>query len=242
MATMTYRFAHRLVPPASAAPPAPVDERPRIAVVGAAGATGQHAVRQALALGHRVTALVAEPARWALAHDALEVVHADPLDPASLRGVLEGHDAVLCMVGHKPESREARAALQRRTPPQAAQATRHLVAAMAEAGVARLVLMGAAGVGNSVAAGTLGLGRWLHWLLPEVMADKERQEALVRGSALRWTVLRPARLSHAPSGADLHVGENLRWGWRAIPREDLAALMVRLATDSASIGKVLTVA
>ena len=74
-------------------------------------------------------------------------------------------------------------------------------------------------------AGALGLGRWLHWLLPEVMADKERQEALVRGSALHWTVLRPARLSHAPSGADLHVGENLRWGWRGIPREDVAALM-----------------
>lgn len=235
MATMSYRFAHRL------APPAPVDTRPRIAVVGAAGATGQHAVRQALALGHRVTALVAEPALWALAHDDLEVVRADPLVPQSLQGVLAGHDAVLCLVGHKPEAPGAREAFTRHAP-QAALATRHLVAAMSEAGVSRLVLLGAAGVGNSVAAGVMGLGRWLHWLLPDVMADKERQEALVRGSALHWTVLRPARLSHAPSGADLHVGENLRWGWRGIPREDLAALMVRLATDTASIGKVLTVA
>ncbi|MFT3664858.1 NAD(P)-dependent oxidoreductase [Piscinibacter sp.] len=237
MATMTYRFAHRLAP---GTPSAPRDERPRIAVAGAAGATGQHAVRQALALGHRVTALVAEPARWALAHEALDVVRADPLEPDSLHGVLAGHDAVLCTVGHQPESPGARGA--RRAPPQAARATRHLVAAMGEAGVSRLVLMGAAGVGSSVAAGRLGLGRWLHWLLPEVMADKERQEALVRGSALRWTVLRPARLSHAPSGTDVCIGENLRWGWRAIPREDLAALMVRLATDGASVGKVLTVA
>lgn len=236
MATMTYRFAPR-TPPASA----PRALRPRIAVVGAAGATGQHAVRQALALGHRVTALVAEPALWALAHDDLDVVRADLLEPQSLRGVLEGHDAVLCLVGHKPEPLNQRESPQRGAP-QAALATRHIVAAMSEAGVSRLVLMGAAGVGNSVAAGALGLGRWLHWLLPDVMADKERQEALVRGSALHWTVLRPARLSHAPSGADLHVGENLRWGWRGIPREDLAALMVRLATDSASIGKVLTVA
>lgn len=235
MATMSYQFASRL------APPAPLDTRPRIAVVGAAGATGQHAVRRALARGHRVTALVAEPALWTLAHDDLDVVHADPLVPQSLHGVLEDHDAVLCLVGHKPELLQARGAPLRRAP-LAALATRHVVAAMSEAGVSRFVLMGAAGVGNSVAAGVLGLGRWLHWLLPEVMADKERQEALVRGSALHWTVLRPARLSHAPPGADLHVGENLRWGWRGIPREDVAALMVRLATDTASIGKVLTVA
>ncbi len=111
MATMNYRLAARL------APPVPVDTRPRIAVVGAYVATGQHVVRQALEQGHRVTALVAEPARWVLAHDDLAVVH-----------------------------------------------------------------------------------------------------------------------------VDLHVGENLRWGWRGIPREDLAALMVRLATDASAVGKVLTVA
>jgi putative NADH-flavin reductase len=235
MATMPHRFAHRL------APPAPVQAQPRIAVVGAAGATGQLAVRQALAQGCRVTALVARPALWTLTHDDLAVVHADPLVPQSLRGVLDGHDAVLCLVGHKPEAPDVRKGPGRRAP-QAALATRHVVAAMSEAGVSRLVLMGAAGVGNSVAAGVMGLGRWLHWLLPDVMADKERQEALVRGSALHWTVLRPARLSHAPAGATLHVGENLRWGWRGIPRQELAALMVRLATDTASIGKVLTVA
>ena len=68
------------------------------------------------------------------------------------------------------------------------------------------------------------------------------QEALVRGSSLRWTVLRPARFSHAPAGGPLHVGENLRWGWRGISREDVAALMVRLIDDTSAIGKVLTVA
>lgn len=234
MATMSYRFAPR-------APAPPVDARPRIAVFGAAGATGQLAVRHALAAGHRVTAFLAEPALWAMAHEDLEIVHADPLEPRSLHGVLEGHDAVLCLVGHKPEAWRERESL-RRAVPRAALATRHVVAAMGDAGVSRLVLMGAAGVGNSVAAGVLGLGRCLQWLLPEVMADKERQEALVRGSALRWTVLRPARLSHAPAGSRLHVGENLRWGWRGIPREDLAALMVRLIDDPSAIGKVLTVA
>lgn len=233
MATMSYRFAPRTPPTA--------DPRPRIAVFGAAGATGQLAVRHALAAGHRVTAFLADPASWALSHEALTLVHADPLVPQSLHGVLAGHDAVLCLVGHRPETPQQRDGAERRAP-LAALATRHLVAAMGEEGVSRMVLMGAAGVGNSVAAGVLGIGRWLQWLLPEVMADKERQEALVRGSALHWTVVRPARLSHAPGSDRIHVGENLRWGWRGIPREDVAALMVRLVDDPSAIGKVFTVA
>lgn len=235
MATMSYRFAARNPPPP------PRDTRPRLAVFGAAGATGQLVVRHALASGHRVTAFLAEPAHWALCHDDLTLVHADPLVPQSLQGVLAGHDAVLCLVGHRPETPQQRDGAERRAP-LAALATRHLVAAMGEEGVSRMVLMGAAGVGNSVAAGVLGIGRWLQWLLPEVMADKERQEALVRGSALRWTVVRPARLSHAPASGRIHVGENLRWGWRGIPREDIAALMVRLVDDPSAVGKVLTVA
>jgi len=233
MATMSYRYMPRESPSD--------DARARIAVFGAAGATGQLAVRHALAAGHRVTAFLADPAHLPMAHEALRLVHADPLVPQSLQGVLEGHDAVLCLVGHKPESLQPRDDFVSR-PPQAALATRHLVAAMAEAGVSRMVLMGAAGVGNSVASGVFGTGRWLQWLMPEVMADKERQESLVRGSALRWTVLRPARFSHAPASGKLHVGENLRWGWRGIPREDVAVLMVRLIDDPSAIGKVLTVA
>lgn len=233
MATMSYRF--------TLPPPTAVDARARIAVFGAAGATGQHAVRHALAAGHRVSAFLADPTHLPLSHEALRLVHADPLVPQSLQGVLDGHDAVLCLVGHKPESLQHDAVPSHR-PPLAALATRHLVAAMSEAGVNRMVLLGAAGVGNSVVAGPLGLGRWLQRLMPDVMADKERQEALVRGSSLRWTVLRPARFSHATGGRTLQVGENLRWGWRGIPREDVAALMVRLIDDTSAIGKVLTVA
>jgi len=234
MATMSYRFT----PPQAPA----VDARARIAVFGAAGATGQHAVRHALAAGHRVSTFLTDPTHLPLSHEALRLVHADPLVPQSLQGVLDGHDAVLCLVGHKPEALQQHQGATARQQPLAALATRHLVAAMSEAGVNRMVLLGAAGVGNSVVAGPLGLGRWLQRLIPEIMADKERQEALVRGSSLRWTVLRPARFSHAPGGGPLQVGENLRWGWRGIPREDVAALMVRLIDDPSAIGKVLTVA
>lgn len=232
MATMTYRFAQ--------ADAAPADRRPRIAVFGAGGATGQLAVRQALAAGHRVTACLADPEHLPLAHDGLRLARVDPLRPDSLWGVLEGHDAVLCLVGHKPEALQ-HDSLPPLEHPQCARATRALLEAMNEAGVQRLLVLGAAGVGDSRRTGRLGLGRWLRWCLPEVMADKERQESLVRGSGLRWTVLRPARLSHAPASGSVRFGEQLRWGWRSTSREDVAALMVRLIDDPGAVHKALTV-
>lgn len=232
MATMTYRFAPAGRPDS--------DSRPRIAVFGAGGATGQHAVRQALAAGHRVTACLSDPAHLPLAHEGLRLVRVDPLRSDSLWGVLEGHDAVLCLVGHKPESLQ-QGAMPPLEQPLCERATRTLVEAMSDAGVERLLVLGAAGVGSSRRTGRLGLGRWLRWCLPEVMADKERQEWLVRSSGLRWTVLRPARLNHAPASGCVRFGEDLTWGWRSTSREDVAALMVRLIDDPAAVGKALTV-
>jgi len=232
MATMTYCFTR-----SEARPP---DARKRIAVFGASGATGQHVVRQALASGHRVTACVADPAHLPLAHEALRLARADVLVPESLSGLLEGHDAVLCLVGHKREALQQSGDTPRRRPV-CARATRHLLSAMTQAGVARIVVLGAAGIGNSCTTGRFGLGWGVRWFLPEVMADKERQEALLRHSALRWTVLRPGRFNHAPASGRIDVGEDLRWGWHSTSREDVAALMLRLVDDPASFGKALTV-
>lgn len=231
MATMTYCFS----PPATG----PVAAQRRIAVFGAAGATGQLAVRAALAAGHRVTAFVADPVHLPLEHEHLRLARADLLDPRGLDGVLDGHHAVLCLIGHKREAlQQSEMAPQ---PPVGARATRHLVAAMTAAEVRRLVMLGAAGTGDSRSAGWLGIGRCVHWLLPQVMADKERQEALVRHSALRWTVLRPGRLSHAPARGRVQVGQHLHWGWGSTSREDVAMLMVRVIDDASTVGKTLTV-
>jgi len=229
---MTYRFG-----PAEART---IDTPPRIAVFGAGGATGQLVVQRALAAGHRVTACLADPEHLPLAHDGLRLVRTDLLRPDSLYGVLEGHDVVLCLVGHKPEALQQRD-LPPRVHPLAARATRSLLQAMGETGVQRLLVLGAAGVGDSRRTGRLGLGRWLRWCLPEVMADKERQERLVRSSGLRWTVLRAGRLSHAPASGHVVFGEQLSWGFRSTSREDVAALMVQLIDEPAVVGKALTV-
>ena len=72
----------------------------RLAVFGATGGTGQHLVRQALAAGHHVTAVVRDRAYLRHAdHPRLEPVVADVMNPESIRPVVTRQDAVVSTLG-----------------------------------------------------------------------------------------------------------------------------------------------
>ena len=234
MATLSYRFD-------TAAPARANVHLRRVAIFGATGGTGSYALRHALGAGFHVTAVVRDPQRLPLSHPALRVVRGDVMQPQSLLGVLDGHEAVLCLLGTMPEGEDART---RRQPgvPVCSTGTAHILAAMQAARVQRLVVLSSAGVGESRATGRLGMGRIVHAVLRDVMDDKERQEALVRASSTRWTILRPARFNrHAGSGR-IAIGEDLRWGFATVSRDDVAQAMVQLIDDRSSVGKALTAA
>ena len=60
---------------------------------------GLEAVKQALALGHHVTALVRNPEKMTISDDKLNVVSADIFDSENLKTYFTGHDAVLSCLG-----------------------------------------------------------------------------------------------------------------------------------------------
>src|SRR5512141_2203488 len=97
MATLSYHFDT----PASAARVPP--RAHRVAVVGASGGTGSYVVGHALASGYHVTAVVRDPQRVPLQHPALQVVQADVMEPATLLGVFDGHQAVIVTLGTRPQ-------------------------------------------------------------------------------------------------------------------------------------------
>lgn len=233
MATLSYRF--------DTAPLRATAHVRRVAIFGASGATGGFAVRHALDGGYHVTAFVRDPQRLAFQHPALRVVQGDVMRPASLIGVLDGHEAVLCLLGTMPEGEGARLRRQRGVPV-CSQGTANILAAMGLAGVKRLVVLSSASVGESRRTGRFGMGWVVRTVLGDVMDDKERQEALVRASGTRWTILRPARFNHGPASGRIEVGEDLRWGFSSVSRDDVAELMVRLIDDRTSVGKALTAA
>ncbi|MEJ3744550.1 NAD(P)H-binding protein [Actinomycetes bacterium KLBMP 9797] len=71
----------------------------RIVIFGAGGRAGRHAVREAQARGHEVTAVVRDPSRYAaLATDHVTVVAGDVTDRAQVAAVADGHDAAISAV------------------------------------------------------------------------------------------------------------------------------------------------
>jgi uncharacterized protein YbjT (DUF2867 family) len=148
-------------------------------IVGATGGTGRQLVSQAFERGHRVTALVrrdpsAEP------RPGLINVLGNVLDPSSLDRAARGQDAVLSALGHKEWFRPTRIL---------SQGTRNLIGAMRRHGVRRLVCQTALGISD--AWWQMGLYYTLFVrpiILPLYFWDKTRQEAIIRGSDLDWTV------------------------------------------------------
>jgi uncharacterized protein YbjT (DUF2867 family) len=71
-----------------------------LTVIGATGGTGSQAVAQALPAGHRVTAVVRNPAKLPVFPPGdLTVVTADVMRAADLRPAIKGRDAVLTTLG-----------------------------------------------------------------------------------------------------------------------------------------------
>ncbi|PYP23219.1 MAG: 3-beta hydroxysteroid dehydrogenase [Gemmatimonadetes bacterium] len=71
----------------------------KIALFGAGGTIGRRIAAEALRRGHRVTAVVRDPTRFAKPADTLDVVKGDILDPASVAAAVRGQDAVISAVG-----------------------------------------------------------------------------------------------------------------------------------------------
>jgi uncharacterized protein YbjT (DUF2867 family) len=210
----------------------------KMTVFGATGRVGEHVVRQALAAGHHVTAVVRDPARFDVSHPALEVATVPGLtDPDVLRSALEGSDAAISGVGPRG----------RKDGPVASSSTRGILRAMEASGVRRFVAVSAVPVGP-VPDGESFVNRRI--LLPfisafarDVYVDLAEMEDEIRRSATEWTVVRPPRLVNKPLTGNYRtvVGANVPRGY-SISRADVAHLMLAVLDDPATIGQAIGVA
>lgn len=154
----------------------------KLLIFGATGGTGREVVEQALAQGHTVTAFARTPAKLAVQHPRLTMVQGDVLASAAVESAVQGHDAVVCILGSgKQLSGNVRSA-----------GTKQIIAAMEKTGVRRLICQTTLGVGESW--GSLNFF-WKYvmfgFILRRVFADHVLQEQYVRQSSLDWTIVRP---------------------------------------------------
>ncbi|MEY9486881.1 putative NADH-flavin reductase [Streptomyces calvus] len=207
-----------------------------LTVFGATGGIGQEIVRQALAAGHRVTAVVRDPARLPVTGDALEVFCADLSDPEAVRPAVAGRDAVLSGLG----------ARSRRDAGVATALTRTVLAAMEAEAARRLLVVSAAPIGPEPAgAGLLdrGVRGIVSAVFRDVYADLRRMEAEVARSATDWTVVRPPRLQDKPvSGVYRTVVGGTPARGNFVGRADVAHAMLAMVDDPATVKQGVGVA
>lgn len=71
----------------------------KVLVFGSSGGVGSEVVRQALDMGHNVTAVARRPEAVTLKHPCLEIVQGDVLAAESLQSQFAGQDAVVSALG-----------------------------------------------------------------------------------------------------------------------------------------------
>ncbi|MBB4388619.1 uncharacterized protein YbjT (DUF2867 family) [Rhizobium leguminosarum] len=198
---------------------------PKILVLGATGPTGRHIVSQALARGYDVTILVRSPEKAADMKGA-KIVVGDARDETMLRQAVNGRDAVISALG-TPASLFRDITLL-------STATRALVSAMKAEHVSRLVTITGMGAGDSAGHGGFLFDKLIFpLLLRKVYADKDRQEAIINGSDLDWTIVRPSVLNNKARHNTIQTLTDLnQFRGGSISRENVASFVLdQVTTD-----------
>jgi putative NADH-flavin reductase len=209
----------------------------KLTILGATGATGTCLTTQALAAGHHVTAAVRDPARLAVpAHRQLHTITADVMDPDSIAPAIAGADAVISAVG--PRGTGPTTVIQ--------DSVHSIIEAMRRTGTRRLLE-----VSGSVVADE-GDSPYLRYLLKplarrtflrHVCADMRHGEDEILRSDLDWTIFRPPALTSKPATGTYRtaIDRGLPHGF-SVSRADLAACMLTLLDDPATVHRHVSVA
>lgn len=200
----------------------------RVLVLGANGRTGRLVVDSAIELGHAVTVLVRNGARFH--RSGVRVIEGDGLNGQDVLRAMQGQDAVVeCIGGVAPWKYQT---LER-------EVMRHIVSAMDKTGARRLVVVSAMGVADSARQ----VPWWYRWLLMPtflrgIIADKQVMESIVRESELDWVIARAPVLSDGPAIGSVHVLEQGETG-RAVTRADLALWLVQQLQGKTYVGQAV---
>ena len=219
----------------------------KLTIFAATGGIGRHALEQAVAAGHDVTAVVRNPKNLSGTVRVVTANLAAP-DPSALDCAVTGADAVLSGLGQRLKTDAGIAA----------QGTRAIIQAMKATGARRIVVVSAAPIGTVPSPGRPNpprhdpgdgifmrnlLSPMIKTVLKNLYADLAVMEDIVRDSGLDWTIVRPPRLTDKPMTGNYRTayGQNLRGGV-VISRADVAHLMLRALEQPETIKQVIGVA
>lgn len=196
----------------------------KIALFGGSGRTGLPFIQQALDDGHHVAALVRNPAKINITHPNLTLIQGDVKDAAAVAKTVEGAEVVVSALGQVAGQDKDIMTV----------AARHIVAAMKQHGVRRVVTLTGAGVrapGDRPKPIDRIMGVMLRTFARDVLLDANAHVETFKDSGLDWTVVRGPMLTEGGLTRSYKVGtigDDL--GIR-VSRADVAHLMLKLAVE-----------
>ncbi|NEQ47423.1 MAG: SDR family oxidoreductase [Leptolyngbya sp. SIOISBB] len=200
----------------------------KLVIFGATGTVGRQVVQQALEQGHTVTAFARNLTKLDIQHPQLSVAQGDVMDASAVEQAIRGQDAVVCVLG---AGKKLKSTIR-------SEGTQQIIQAMEKVGLRRLICLSTLGTGDS----------WsnldFYWkyimfgfILRQVFADHERQEALVRNSNLDWTIVRPGALTDGPLTGQYRYSfpSTDRTITLQISRADVADFILKQLSDQSSL-------
>ncbi|MFC7041901.1 NAD(P)-dependent oxidoreductase [Halonotius sp. GCM10025705] len=189
----------------------------KLAVFGATGGTGRELTAQATTANHTIKALTRNPAKLP-SNSLITPIEGDILDLNPVEATVDGSDAVICLLGRTANN----------PVDVVSRGTANIIEAMQAHDISRLVVLTSMGLGSSV--------QQIPWyvrianvtVLQDLMTDKARQEELVAGSGLDWTIVRPGGLTNGPRTDDYVHGVDGDATAGPISRADVADFLLQV--------------
>jgi uncharacterized protein YbjT (DUF2867 family) len=200
----------------------------KIIVFGSTGGTGMATLRALVAAGHEVTAFARDPAKLP-ASPSIGAIRGDVMNAGDVARAVPGHDLVIVSLGNSQNPFALMFGARRTTPANVCETgTRHIVTAMQASGIARLLVVTAFGIGDTRARLPFAFKLFYRSVLREHMADKEKQEEMVKSSGLDWTLVQPVGLTNGPATNTWLADTQGLIRRQQMSRADVAAFLVSL--------------
>ncbi|WP_462320347.1 NAD(P)-dependent oxidoreductase [Halochromatium sp.] len=192
----------------------------KIALFGATGGTGRQVLNQGLEKGYAFRALARSPDALEQVQ-GLEIIAGDVRDSAAVERCVTGTDTVICVLGSHGGAE-----------PIEAEGTKQIIDVMRALGVKRLIAVTSLGVGDSREQVPAFFRVIMQLTLKKIMAAKEAQEQLIRGSGLDWTIVRPGGLTDGPATGSYLSGTDKSIKATRISRADVADFVLQQLVDT----------
>ncbi len=180
----------------------------KLLILGGTGRTGKWLITEALTRRHEVHALVRDKEKLPLRSEKLKVFEGTPAEKEHLEPAIRGCEAVLNALNI---SRKSVFPWSRLVTPRdfLSTCTANVIDLCKKQGIGRVIVISASGVGDSATE----IPGWLRWIIRNtklgiIYKDHVRQEELLKGSGLDWTVVRPVGLTN--KGVDKAIRVSLQ--------------------------------